>query len=87
MAEDILIVDDEDDIRTLISDILGDEGYETRQAVSAEDAFDAVAARRPSLIVLDIWLEGSRLDGMELLHILQREHPEVPVVMIVGTGR
>jgi two-component system nitrogen regulation response regulator NtrX len=86
MAEDIIIVDDEDDIRTLIAGILEDEGYETRQAGSAEDAIDAIAARRPSLIILDIWLEGSRLDGMELLHIIQREHPEVPVVMISGHG-
>ncbi len=86
MAEDILIVDDEDDIRLLIAGILEDEGYETRQAASAEAAVDEVAARRPNLIILDIWLEGSRLDGMELLHILQREHPEVPVVMISGHG-
>ncbi|MDG2269686.1 MAG: response regulator, partial [Alphaproteobacteria bacterium] len=55
MAEDIIIVDDEDDIRTLIAGILEDEGYETRQAGSAEDAIDAIAARRPSLIILDIW--------------------------------
>ena len=86
MAEDIIIVDDEDDIRTLIAGILEDEGYETRQAGSAEDAIDAIAARRPSLIIMDIWLEGSRLDGMEILHIIQREHPEVPVVMISGHG-
>lgn len=86
MAEDILIVDDEDDIRMLISGVLEDEGYETREASSAEAAVEEVAARRPSLVILDIWLEGSRLDGMELLHILRREHPEVPVVMISGHG-
>jgi two-component system, NtrC family, nitrogen regulation response regulator NtrX len=86
MAEDILIVDDEDDIRMLISGVLEDEGYETREAASAEAALDEIAARRPNLIILDIWLEGSRLDGMELLHILGREHPEVPVVMISGHG-
>ena len=86
MAEDILIVDDEDDIRMLISGVLEDEGYETREAGSAEAAVEEVAARRPSLVILDIWLEGSRIDGMELLHILRREHPEVPVVMISGHG-
>lgn len=86
MAEDILIVDDEDDIRMLISGVLEDEGYETREAASAEAAVEEVAARRPSLVILDIWLEGSRIDGMELLHILRREHPEVPVVMISGHG-
>lgn len=86
MAEDILIVDDEDDIRMLISGVLEDEGYETREAASAEAALEEVATRRPNLIILDIWLEGSRLDGMELLHILRREHPEVPVVMISGHG-
>lgn len=86
MAEDILIVDDEDDIRLLIAGVLEDEGYETRQASNAEAAVEEVAARRPSLVILDIWLEGSRLDGMELLHILRREHPEVPVVMISGHG-
>lgn len=86
MAEDILIIDDEEDIRLLISGILEDEGYETRQAASAEDAVEQIGTRRPSLVILDIWLEGSRLDGMELLHILRREHPEVPVVMISGHG-
>jgi len=86
MAEDILIVDDEDDIRMLISGVLEDEGYETREAASAEAALEEIATRRPNLIILDIWLEGSRLDGMELLHILRREHPGVPVVMISGHG-
>ena len=86
MAEDILIVDDEDDIRLLIAGVLEDEGYETREASNAEAAVEEIAARRPGLVILDIWLEGSRLDGMELLHILCREHPEVPVVMISGHG-
>ena len=87
MAEDIIIVDDEDDIPD------PDSRYSPKTKAmkparrgSAEDAIDAIAARRPSLIILDIWLEGSRLDGMELLHIIQREHPEVPVVMISGHG-
>ncbi|MEP4887579.1 MAG: sigma-54 dependent transcriptional regulator, partial [Alphaproteobacteria bacterium] len=86
MAEDILIVDDEDDIRLLIAGVLEDEGYETRDAANAEQAIEQIAARRPSLVVLDIWLEDSRLDGMELLHLIRREHPNVPVVMISGHG-
>lgn len=86
MAEDILIVDDEDDIRLLIAGVLEDEGYETRDASNAEQAIEQIAARRPSLVVLDIWLEDSRLDGMELLHLIRREHPSVPVVMISGHG-
>ncbi|MDA0787657.1 MAG: response regulator, partial [Proteobacteria bacterium] len=86
MAEDILIVDDEDDIRLLIAGVLEDEGYETRAAANAEQAIEQIAARRPSLVVLDIWLEDSRLDGMELLHLIRREHPNVPVVMISGHG-
>jgi two-component system nitrogen regulation response regulator NtrX len=86
MAEDILIVDDEDDIRLLISGVLEDEGYETRDASNAEQALEQIAARRPSLVILDIWLEDSRLDGMELLHLLRREHPNVPVIMISGHG-
>ena len=86
MADDILIVDDEDDIRLLISGVLEDEGYETRQAADSESALEEISARRPSLVILDIWLEGSRADGMELLHIIRREHPGVPVVMISGHG-
>jgi two-component system nitrogen regulation response regulator NtrX len=86
MAEDILVVDDEEDIRLLIAGILEDEGYETRQAASTEVAIEEISARRPNLVVLDIWLEGSKIDGIELLHIIRREHPEVPVVMISGHG-
>ncbi|RYE10279.1 MAG: sigma-54-dependent Fis family transcriptional regulator [Hyphomicrobiales bacterium] len=86
MARDILIVDDEDDIRDLIAGILEDEGYETRQAHDADSALNEVARRRPSLIFLDIWMQGSRLDGLQLLDVLQTQHPEVPVVMISGHG-
>ena len=86
MARDILIVDDEDDIRDLIAGILEDEGYETRQAHDADSALNEVARRRPSLIYLDIWMQGSRLDGLQLLDVLQTQHPEVPVVMISGHG-
>lgn len=86
MAHDILIVDDEDDIRLLIAGILEDEGYEARQADNSAVALSQLGSRRPSLIILDIWLEGSELDGMELLETLQRDHPQVPVVMISGHG-
>ena len=86
MARDILIVDDEDDIRDLIAGILEDEGYETRQAHDADSALNEVAKRRPSLIYLDIWMQGSRLDGLQLLDVLQTQHPDVPVVMISGHG-
>lgn len=86
MAHDILIVDDEDDIRLLIAGILEDEGYETRQANNSAVALEQVNLRRPNLIILDIWLEGSELDGMQLLDVLQKDHPDVPIVMISGHG-
>jgi len=86
MAHDILIVDDEDDIRLLIAGVLEDEGYATRQAADDAAALAEVAARRPSLVVLDIWLEGSELDGLGILERLQEDHPDVPVVMISGHG-
>jgi len=86
MAHDILIVDDESDIRLLIADILKDEGYETREAVNSSEAIVAIRARRPSLVILDIWLQGSELDGMALLNLLRETHPSVPVVMISGHG-
>lgn len=86
MAHDILIVDDEEDIRSLIAGILEDEGYTTRAAASSQQALSEVAARRPTLVVLDIWMDGSEHDGIETLKLIQREHPEVPVVMISGHG-
>jgi two-component system nitrogen regulation response regulator NtrX len=86
IASEILIVDDEEDIRDLISGILADEGYATRVAGDSEAALAAVRARRPQLVILDIWLQGSKLDGIELLDVLTREHPELPVVMISGHG-
>src|SRR5690606_24184524 len=72
--------------RDLIAGILEDEGYETRQAHDADSALNEVARRRPSLIYLDIWMQGSRLDGLQLLDVLQSQHPDVPVVMISGHG-
>ena len=86
MATDILIVDDEADIRELVAGILEDEGYAVRTAKDAEEAISAVAARRPNLVLLDIWLEGSRLDGLALLDVIKGQHPELPVVMISGHG-
>src|SRR5687767_12316331 len=86
MAPDILIVDDEHDIRELVSGILQDEGYLTRTARDSDDALAAVTNRRPSLIFLDIWLQGSRLDGLQLLDAFKQQHPELPIVMISGHG-
>ncbi|MGH6770486.1 MAG: sigma-54-dependent transcriptional regulator, partial [Xanthobacteraceae bacterium] len=86
MTSDILIVDDEADIRELVSGILQDEGYVTRTARDSDDALATVASRRPNLVFLDIWLQGSRLDGLQLLDAVKQEHPELPVVMISGHG-
>ncbi len=86
MARDILIIDDEDDIRDLIAGILEDEGYETRQAHDADSGLNEIARRRPSLVFLDIWMQGSRLDGLQLLDVFQTQHPDMPVVMISGHG-
>ncbi|MCQ4159152.1 sigma-54 dependent transcriptional regulator [Roseomonas sp. GC11] len=86
MAHDILIVDDEPDIRALIEGILSDEGYDTRVAQNSDTALAAFRARRPSLVILDIWLQNSRLDGLGILEAMQRDDPSVPVVMISGHG-
>ena len=86
MAHDILIIDDEPDIRMLVAGVLEDEGYETRQAGDADTALAAFRIRRPSLVILDIWLQGSSLDGIGILEAFQREEPAVPVVMISGHG-
>ncbi|MFZ1814419.1 MAG: sigma-54 dependent transcriptional regulator [Rhizobiaceae bacterium] len=86
MASDILIVDDEQDIRELVAGILDDEGHGTRTAGDSDSALAAIAARRPSLVFLDIWLQGSALDGLELLNEIKARHAEVPVVMISGHG-
>ncbi len=86
MADDILIVDDEADIRELVSGILQDEGFITRSARDSDDALQHVASRRPNLVFLDIWLQGSRLDGLQLLDAMKGQHPELPIVMISGHG-
>src|SRR5258706_10189631 len=86
MASDILIVDDETDIRELVSGILGDEGYAHPTGRDGDAAVAAISTRRPNLVFLDIWLQGSRLDGLQLLDVVKQEHPELPVVMISGHG-
>ena len=86
MASDILIVDDEEDIRDLVAGILSDEGHETRTAYDADSALAAIADRVPRLVFLDIWLQGSRLDGLALLDEIKIMHPSLPVVMISGHG-
>ena len=86
MALDILIVDDEADIRDLVAGVLADEGFETRVAANSQEALAALAERRPSLVVLDIWLQGSAMDGIELLDAMKARDPTLPVVMISGHG-
>ena len=86
MALDILVVDDELDIRELVAGVLEDEGYETRGAAGSDSALEAIAARRPSLVLLDVWLQGSRLDGLELLDEIKRRDPSIPVLVISGHG-
>lgn len=85
-AYEVLIVDDEADIRMQIAGILDDEGYATREAGSGEAALEAVAARLPSLVILDVWLAGSAYDGLQVLEILKRDHPALQVIMISGHG-
>ena len=86
MASDILIVDDEADIRDLVAGILDDEGFTTRTARDSDSALAEIANRRPSLVFLDIWLQGSKLDGLQLLEHIKRDHADLPVVMISGHG-
>ncbi|WP_316862502.1 sigma-54 dependent transcriptional regulator [uncultured Cohaesibacter sp.] len=86
MAADILVVDDEEDIRELVAGLLDDEGYDARMASHSDEALELIEQRRPSLIFLDIWLQGSRLDGLALLAVIKQKHPELPVVMISGHG-
>jgi two-component system nitrogen regulation response regulator NtrX len=86
MALDILVVDDELDIRELVSGVLEDEGYGTRTAADSDSALLAIAERRPSLVLLDVWLQGSRLDGLELLAEIKRRDPSIAVLVISGHG-
>ncbi len=86
MGSDILIVDDETDIREIVSGILSDEGHGTRTAADADGALAEIAKRRPSLVFLDIWLQGSKIDGLVLLDAIKEDNPDLPIVMISGHG-
>ncbi|MDO9078531.1 MAG: sigma-54 dependent transcriptional regulator, partial [Brevundimonas sp.] len=83
---DILVVDDEADIRELVSGLLEDEGHAVRVAANSDEALAAIRARRPSLALLDIWMQGGGLDGLELLDVIKELDPDLPVVMISGHG-
>lgn len=86
MALEVLVVDDEMDIRDLISDILKDEGYTSRTVANSTQAFKAIAERTPGAIILDIWLQGSDLDGLGILEIVKKQYPLMPVIVISGHG-
>jgi two-component system, NtrC family, nitrogen regulation response regulator NtrX len=86
MSLDILVVDDERDIRELVAGVLEDEGYSTRGAANSDEALEAIAERRPSLVLLDVWLHGSKLDGLEILDEIKRRDPSIPVLVISGHG-
>ena len=87
MALDILIVDDERDIRELVAGVLSDEGYECRTAGDSTSALAAVDSRRPSLVLLDVWLHGSPMDGLEVLDEIKKREPELPVIIFSVRGR
>jgi len=86
MALEVLVVDDEADIRELVAGVLEDEGYAVRSAADSTAAIDAIDDRRPSLVLLDVWLQGSKLDGLQLLEQIKRRDPSLPVLMISGHG-
>src|SRR3984957_10253060 len=86
MTADILVVDDEADIRELVSGILSDEGYAVRSAADSESALASLRARKPGLLVLDIWMQGGGMDGLELLDLVKSLDADLPVIMISGHG-
>jgi two-component system nitrogen regulation response regulator NtrX len=86
MALDVLVVDDEADIRDLVAGVLEDEGYAVRTAADSDSALEAIEERRPSLVLLDVWLQGSRLDGLQLLEQVKQRDPTLPIIMISGHG-
>ncbi|HEX6858980.1 MAG TPA: sigma-54 dependent transcriptional regulator [Caulobacteraceae bacterium] len=86
MAADVLVVDDEADIRELVAGILSDEGYGVRTAADSEQALAAIRARKPALLVLDIWMQGGGMDGLELLDLVKELDADLPVIMISGHG-
>lgn len=86
MEHEILIVDDEPDIRFLLEGILGDEGYVTHSAAHSDEAIRLFRERVPSLVILDIWLQKSKLDGMDLLRLFKASEANIPILMISGHG-
>ncbi len=86
MVHDVLVVDDEEDIRDLISDILADEGFKPRTAKDSASAFAAIEERVPAAVILDIWLQGSQMDGIGILESIKRKYANLPVIMISGHG-
>ena len=86
MALDILIVDDEKDIRDIIAGVMEDEGYETRTAANSDGALTAIRQLRPSLVIIDVWLQGSRLDGLGLVEAVKQFDPTIPIIVISGHG-
>ena len=86
MALDILIVDDERDICELVAGVMEDEGYEARTASDSDAALDAIRQRRPSLALIDVWLQGSRLDGLGLVEAIKAFDPTLPIIVISGHG-
>jgi len=86
MKYDILIVEDEDDIREMISGILEDEGYAVHEAATSDAVFTSVKTRKPNLVVLDVWLKGSSMDGIEVLDALKLAYPNLPIIIISGHG-
>jgi two-component system nitrogen regulation response regulator NtrX len=86
MALEVLVVDDEADIRELVSGVLEDEGYAVRTAADSTQTLDAIEERRPSMVLLDVWLQGSKLDGLQVLQEIKRRDPTIPVLVISGHG-
>ena len=86
MFGDVLVVDDERDICDLVAGVLEDEGYEARIAQDSDSALREITRRCPAMVLLDVWLQGSRLDGLEILNILSERYPNLPVVIISGHG-
>jgi two-component system nitrogen regulation response regulator NtrX len=86
MALEVLVVDDEADIRELVSGVLEDEGYTVRTAANSDQTLDAFEERRPSMVLLDVWLQGSKLDGLQLLQEIKGRDPTIPILMISGHG-
>src|SRR5438045_9591304 len=87
MALEVLVVDDEADIRELVSGVLEDEGYAVRTAADSTQTLDAIEERRPSMVLLDVWLQGSKLDGLQLLQEIKHRDSTIPVLVISGDAK